>query len=602
MSAGTIKLTNASQAVTGTGTVFQTDLKAGDVIYAEINGTPYNVIVGSIESNTALTLVDKFSGPTAASLPWQAYAARTMGRISQQLSAKISAALQNSENALNAFQQLLTQTGDVTITAINGQQFTGASWQKISKLVNDADLTRFTALAATMSTQYNQVNTWQQQVSANATAASTKAGEAATSATAAAGSAQTATTKAQEAAASAAAGKVSQDAARVSELNAAQYDSTKAVVNRGLIADGVNINTFGVSQRGIWLRSTPTGGSSLGYPSGSSGVLEVFDGGYYGLTQRWTAQADPGTGTGVSYRQYMRTLTAAWNGSNGPWGPWVRLSYDTPSGVTENEVKFRALGTSSYEWQTSDRLTSTMNVGLASDGTSLIWNYAGKANTINFNNLKLDNVGALYCANIEIKNSTPFIDFHHANNAGDYTHRLWTTDNDTVELLCPNSSARLRVQGGYGCRAGIGGGYQVNYFNFTWNLDGVGRITAFIDNTNCGDIQTITHSDRALKKDIEYVEADGALAQVQSWKAATFKYKARGIIEESGKKLGFIANDMVEVSPECVEGKGLPDDYDIEEDPNMPGAYSLDQVAIIAKLTMAVQELAAEVEKLKAAK
>jgi len=33
----------------------------------------------------------------------------------------------------------------------------------------------------------------------------------------------------------------------------------------------------------------------------------------------------------------------------------------------------------------------------------------------------------------------------------------------------------------------------------------------------------------------------------------------------------------------------LPEDYDIEEDPNNPDAYYLNQVPLIAKLTQAVQ-------------
>jgi hypothetical protein len=51
---------------------------------------------------------------------------------------------------------------------------------------------------------------------------------------------------------------------------------------------------------------------------------------------------------------------------------------------------------------------------------------------------------------------------------------------------------------------------------------------------------------------------------------------------------GFIANDLVKVSPECVSG-GLPEDYDIEADPNNPDAYYLNQVPMIAKLTQAIQ-------------
>jgi hypothetical protein len=49
---GTVAITNGSPTVSGTGTLFQTELKSGDVIY--INGVQYTV--SSIASNTSLTL------------------------------------------------------------------------------------------------------------------------------------------------------------------------------------------------------------------------------------------------------------------------------------------------------------------------------------------------------------------------------------------------------------------------------------------------------------------------------------------------------------------------------------------------------------------
>ena len=62
--------------------------------------------------------------------------------------------------------------------------------------------------------------------------------------------------------------------------------------------------------------------------------------------------------------------------------------------------------------------------------------------------------------------------------------------------------------------------------------------------------------------------------------------KARGVIPESEDMLGFIANDLVTISPECVGGSGLVDGYD-EDNPT--DAYYLKEVPMIAKLTQAVQ-------------
>jgi len=99
-------------------------------------------------------------------------------------------------------------------------------------------------------------------------------------------------------------------------------------------------------------------------------------------------------------------------------------------------------------------------------------------------------------------------------------------------------------------------------------------------------------SDRELKKSIKYTPKKArlvALGEVMQWATATFKFKARGdgLIPESDTKLGFIANDLKEVSPECVEGEGLAEGDEL--DPTK--AFSLDTVAMMAKMTMAMQAM-----------
>ncbi|WP_241616901.1 tail fiber domain-containing protein [Rosenbergiella epipactidis] len=231
--------------------------------------------------------------------------------------------------------------------------------------------------------------------------------------------------------------------------------------------------------------------------------------------------------------------------------------------------------------------------------------------------------GALQTLGIEMLGNTPFIDFHYNNDSSDFNVRLI---NDATGLLTLNGNFRIlnslyfgsssqtsiRYAGGYlifdggpafavhgyRCVAGRGGASGSNSFNYFWTG---GALQVWIDTTNIGTMALNANSDKGLKKNIEYLGAEAipsALEEVNQWKPATFKYKERGIIPESDNKLGFVANDLVAVSPACVTGKGLPDDYDIDSDPNNPDAYQLDQVAMIAKLTMAVQELTAKVETL----
>ncbi|WP_238795264.1 tail fiber domain-containing protein [Citrobacter freundii] len=131
----------------------------------------------------------------------------------------------------------------------------------------------------------------------------------------------------------------------------------------------------------------------------------------------------------------------------------------------------------------------------------------------------------------------------------------------------------------------------------------------YIDSTRTGTIQLVTTSDKFLKKEIEYLSdkkvMDGisatttALNEVMEWRPATFKFKKRGIIPESETKLGFIANDLVAVSPECVKGKGLEEGFD---ENNAADAYSLDETAMIAKLTLSIQELQKQITELQGSK
>ncbi|WP_336654388.1 tail fiber domain-containing protein [Leclercia adecarboxylata] len=168
-------------------------------------------------------------------------------------------------------------------------------------------------------------------------------------------------------------------------------------------------------------------------------------------------------------------------------------------------------------------------------------------------------------------------------------------------VTSPENKVFLEVNGAFRCRPGIdsSGSNPNNGFNINW-VSGSGA-HLWIDGLNTGAISTTPVSDKFLKKNIQYRnDGEKALEEVNNWKVATFKYKARGIMPESDNKLGFIAQDLAGVSPETVDGEGLrSDDYD-DNDPK--GAYSLDQVALIAKLTQAVQSLTQRVKNLESSR
>ncbi|HGY1839768.1 TPA: tail fiber domain-containing protein, partial [Citrobacter freundii] len=159
----------------------------------------------------------------------------------------------------------------------------------------------------------------------------------------------------------------------------------------------------------------------------------------------------------------------------------------------------------------------------------------------------------------------------------------------------------MDTQACYRSRKGVGGATSTNRWCFYWDSG----LYAWVDNVNVGQVSLVTTSDKMLKKEIEYLsdrhEMDvisisaRALSEVMGWKPATFKFKKRGIIPESETKLGFIANDLGALSPECVKGKGLKEGYD-END--ISDAYSLDETAMIAKLTLSIQELQKQITEL----
>ena len=188
-----------------------------------------------------------------------------------------------------------------------------------------------------------------------------------------------------------------------------------------------------------------------------------------------------------------------------------------------------------------------------------------------------------YFAGIELTDATPFIDFHFDKSAADYNVRLINSSSGVLQLM-----GQMDAAAGFTSRGGLGGATDLNVpWNFYWNYGGNVGLSGFVGVTNLGRITFTTSSDAHLKKDIQYVVTpDTALAEVLQWKPAHFRMKARGVIPESEDMLGFIANDLVTVSPECVGGSGLVDGYD-EDNPT--DAYYLKEVPMIAKLTQAVQ-------------
>ncbi len=340
----------------------------------------------------------------------------------------------------------------------------------------------------------------------------------------------------------------------------------------------------------------------------------------------------------------------AWNAV-----PRSAMSLIAAATATQAAEALRGINYDKSNWQNVFSGSDTINVKLP-DGSTFTgpsWNYL--SNRLN-NKVDYGSQSFPWLGGLELMSTTPYIDFHYDNTTTDYTARIIHAETNSLEISAGTGNISFRVNGGIRCgganfagalniyrgngdqnalwglncsdgnlniarggsaggtimmgdstlnsvrgifgKQGVSGPYQGNAWQFYWNTSS--QLEAWVDTSKVGIVSLSGTSDKGLKNSIRYANnAAESLAEVMGWMPAYFKMKARGIIPESEDMLGFIANDLVTVSPECVGGKGLPEDYDIEADPNNPDAYYLNPIPMIAKLTQAIQAQQAIINDLK---
>lgn len=202
MSAGTLTLTNNSATVTGSSTTFTTELAAGDFIVVTVGGVTYTLPVKSIESATALTLVSNFTGPTQSGAAWSAVPRVALNMVTAALVAQSAEALRGLNYDKQNWQSIFSSASDdVTVTLPDLSKFTGPSWLRIKKLLEESDIEAIKPIAAQVSADAKQVAADKKTVVETASQVSTDAQTASTAATGAKGSAAGAAqseTKAEE--------------------------------------------------------------------------------------------------------------------------------------------------------------------------------------------------------------------------------------------------------------------------------------------------------------------------------------------------------------------------------------------------------------------
>lgn len=94
--------------------------------------------------------------------------------------------------------------------------------------------------------------------------------------------------------------------------------------HNGELPEEADLNTYGpvAATLGTWGKASSTNATiAKNFPEdGAVGFLEVFTGGAFNGTQRYTCR---------SGNVYVRTLTARWNNTDGPWGPWRHVQMAT---------------------------------------------------------------------------------------------------------------------------------------------------------------------------------------------------------------------------------------------------------------------------------
>ncbi|UEN68645.1 tail fibers protein [Escherichia phage MLP2] len=101
-------------------------------------------------------------------------------------------------------------------------------------------------------------------------------------------------------------------------------NSTTFIKNNGELPTDANLDTYGPIEEylGVWSKSTSTNAQPANkFPEENAvGVLEVFAAGQFAGTQRYTVR---------SGNVYIRSLSAKWNGVDGPWGVWRNVQAST---------------------------------------------------------------------------------------------------------------------------------------------------------------------------------------------------------------------------------------------------------------------------------
>lgn len=358
MAAGTLSVTNNSKAVVGVGTTF-TAFKAGDFLSLVVGQVPYTVAIASIESNTALTLVLPFDGPTATGLAWDGVKRDTMSLATMGVTVQAQKALRLMIADENNWRAIFGDAEEITVTLPNGQVMQGMSWGYLSQLMKQIDPVEMRDLQQQAETAKNQAVTAKGQAESARDAANT----AKTGAETARDAANTAKTDAQTAKGQAESARDAANTAKTGAENARnqaqgyrdEAEGFKNQINPALfvqksqnlndVADkaearanlqvlfasnsnlgSTDLNTLNSTKEGRYYQTTSVNATpERNYPFQEAGCLTVFKtggGSVEACIQEYT--------TFSSLRRFVRALAGA------VWTEWKEIYLQGSSPTYEN--------------------------------------------------------------------------------------------------------------------------------------------------------------------------------------------------------------------------------------------------------------------------
>ncbi|MDA8489638.1 tail fiber domain-containing protein [Kluyvera sp. Awk 3] len=554
MSAGTISIQNNAAAVVGDGTVFTTELSAGDFIVITTGGVTYTLPVKSVESDTALTLARNYNGPAVTGAAWTAMPRDTLNRISAQIAADTAYAIRQRVLEIDNWYQLLEVNGNVTIKMADGSSYTGPSWLRLIDIMNALDIDQVTSIA-------DQIRADAAQVAEDKPVIVQAKDDAEAAAVAAAASQKAAASSEAASASSETAAADSATAAAKSAEEAASHNPAEALVKTNNLSDLAD-------REEAWLNVRPTGPTPLAadpiddLDSATMGWVKTFIASVKSVITSWsviissaTAPANNTTVKGGAVRSVFKVgndeyASADFQVSSVNLGGVKTVSAEvvvkdaTSGAATSKTIK---LGT--IDGLTGGLLTSAFGKANATPGSfdSL---YTGNRNYgLYFEQMAVVGTGYLY-PHISFKLYWP------GNYGGAFTWSAWANTNSPEYVLSWTYE----------------GGTTPN----RWQFNGTNGNATATGSWNGG-------SDVRHKYGIELLR--NPLEAVLSFRGATYHKK------DGGEEVGLISQDVEKYCPQAISetSREFSDGRKIEDFKNLntagvAAAYSVEATKQLVKL------------------